>query len=287
MYYVGIGIGVVVATTAHLLLRGLQEREHGCLAVELGIDGERLHEHSDGAAEGFVLAAVEDGGEERLLFVVELSQEKSVGSGEESAAEDACAMTELVDGSRAHAEHPHEAVFAMVSLFEVGQQLGERVGAVEVLCIPALALVEGLARTGLLLYQHLLGERAHFRFDRLAAIGTVYIVEHQVHGSAVDDDVVVVDKEIVLSAIVEEAYAEEAVAHEVERLHELRLHLLEIVDALYLDGESLRSIDLLNGLAVVVETDASEQGRVKAHGRFYCAAKTPGIEAVVNDINVR
>ena len=97
------GIDVVLAAAAHLLLTGKQEVEHCRVVGKLGIDGQRLDEHSHGAAQALVLTAIKHRREQRLLLVVELRQQQGVGLGEQRALENAVRLAEGIDRVDAYA----------------------------------------------------------------------------------------------------------------------------------------------------------------------------------------
>ena len=162
VHHVAEGVGLVAAHTAHLLLSGFQKVEDGRRVVKLAIDGQRLHRHAHRMEEALVGASVVDGGEERLLFVVILGQQETVGCGEKVAPEDAVLLAETVYAGHIDAECAHLRCLAVDGFFEVGHQLCETVVAVEVPGIPLLALLESCRPTQFGFFHRQFGQRHSF-----------------------------------------------------------------------------------------------------------------------------
>ena len=186
----------VLAATAHLLLAGFQEFGHGGALGVFHVYGQGLHQHAYRAAHPLVVAAIVDGGEERLLLVVELGQQEGVGGGEQRAPEDAVLLAECIHACGVGSEGVEQAALCDGGLLKVGNQWCEHVTTVEVAGIPLLRLLEeGRLTLGLLVLRHL-GLRDLFFLGGDATVGLVDVAEHQLHRCAIDDDVVVVDEKI-------------------------------------------------------------------------------------------
>ena len=88
-------------------------------------------------------------------------------------------------------------------------------------------------------------------------------MKQQAHGSAVDDEVMIVDEEIEMAVVAQQMDAEQTVVIDVKWTHQLGGSLLDVVKVFHFQFPFLVvHIDGLHGLAVVGEFDAGEQGGV-------------------------
>ena len=286
------GIRLVLAHTAHLILTSLQIVEYPGLIVELGIDGQRLHRHTDGVQETLVGTTVVDGGEERLLFIIIFGQQEAVGRREEIALEYAILLAECVHLGHLHVERPHHTGLAVFRILKIGHQLCEAVAAVEVLCIPLLAFVKGsrLAQFGLSRCH--LGHRHRLWFQRTASVDLVYVAEHHLQGGAVADDVVDVEEEVEMFRILEQADMEKTILVDVEGRDEwLTIKKTSIFkvqcSVLNVQRKRLRIVDGLKGVALVIQFDAREQRGMCCHSGLNGPAKLVPVQRAVEHVEIR
>ena len=88
-------------------------------------------------------------------------------------------------------------------------------------------------------------------------------MKQQAHGSAVDDEVMIVDEEIEMAVVAQQMDAEQTVVIDVKWTHQLGGSLLDVVNVFHFQFPFLVvHIDGLHGLVVVGELDAGEQGGV-------------------------
>ena len=88
-YKVTIGIDVVLAAAAHLLLSFKQQVKHGGIVGEFAINGQGFNSHTHRTGKAFIITSVIDCGEQTFLLVVELGQQVGIGGGEQRALEHA------------------------------------------------------------------------------------------------------------------------------------------------------------------------------------------------------
>ena len=101
-----------------------------------------------------------------------------------------------------------QTVFCDLLLLKVWYQLSENIAAVEVLCIPFFCLFESRRLPlGLFICRHS-GQRKLLFLKREPMVSLVNVCEQQVHRSAIDDDMMIVDKEIQMVCIAKQANAE-------------------------------------------------------------------------------
>ena len=286
------GVCLMLAHTAHLILTSLQVVKHLGLIVKLGIDGQRLHRHTDGMQEALVGTSVVDGGEERLLFIIVFGQQETVGRREEIALEDAFLLAECVHLGHLHVERPHHTGLAVLRLLKVGHQLGEAVATVEVLCIPLLAFVEGSRLAQLCLSRRHLCHRHRLWFQCSATVNLVYVAEHHLQCGAVADDVVDVEEEVEMFRILEQADMEQTVLVDVEGCDEWltieRSAVFNFQCSIFnLQRERLRIIDGLKGVALVIQFDTCEQRGMRCHSGLNGPAKLVPVQRAVKHVKIR
>ena len=97
----------MLSNTPHLLLPGFQVVKHLGLIVESRIDGQRLHRHAYGVKETLVGTTVVDGGEQRFLLIIILSQQKAIGRCKEVALENTFVFAESIHLRHVHTQRPH------------------------------------------------------------------------------------------------------------------------------------------------------------------------------------
>ena len=78
VHQVIVGIEVVIAASAHLLLHGLQVVKGGSFRIELGIHWKSLHKHADRVRKSHVFSSVIDGVEDRFLLAGGLGEQQGV-----------------------------------------------------------------------------------------------------------------------------------------------------------------------------------------------------------------
>ena len=178
-------------------------------------------------------------------------------------------------------------VLAVLWLFQVGHELGEGVTAVKVGGIPSLILVKcpGLAQLGLGLCD--LHERQLLGGNGLTKVGLVDVLQHDLHRRAVHDDVVVIQKQVIVLLVAHEIDMEQAAAVQVKRHHEPALFLLDVLNVL--DCERPRLIvhvERLNGLTVIVQRDAGEQGGVGLECGLDSSKQALAVKGTIQHIDI-
>ena len=133
------------------------------------------------------------------------------------------------------------------------------------------------------------GLRHQLAFQCLTTIGFIDIFNQHPQRTAVADDVMEVQQEIVLLAVCQQTDAEQPVAHETERLHEARLLSLDVrtIDNRQLVLADFSFVDGLHGVAVIVQGDAGEECRVCFHRRFDSLCQPDTIQAAIERIAIR
>ena len=224
----------MLAAAAHLVLQQAHEVEHGGLAGELAVDGQRLHCHAHGAKGALVATAVVNGGKQRLLLVVVFRQQETECRGEEVALEDAVVFAELVDARHVNAQSAKLACLAVLALIAVGQELGEGVATVEVGGIPALGIVKGWKLACLGLIEGNLRHADGLGRDVLASVGALNVVKQHAQRGAIGYDVVNVYDKIIVIAVAHQSHAKQATAINVKWLDKVLFLVLYIIYLLYL-----------------------------------------------------
>ena len=97
----------------------------------------------------------------------------------------------------------------MLRLFKVGQQLRKRVTTVKVLGIPLFGYFESLRLLVLLLCLDNIGQRHGFRCQRLSLISGIHILQYDLHGGAVDNQMVKILEIVVVLLVVQQTDMEE------------------------------------------------------------------------------
>ena len=287
-------VDIVASAIAHLLLRGLQEVDDGSVGSELGIDRERLDKHAHRVGKLLVATSVVNGGEERLLLVVEFSKQIGICRREKRALVDGMLATERMDGVDADAERAKEGGLSGGGSYrwgaDVGNELSECVAAVEGFCIPRLCLLKSGRLTERLFLDSHFGQGYLLGSGSDSMISLVDIGEQQMHGSTVDDDMVIVDEEIERPVLAltcrkaaQQADAEQSVAIDVEWLDQRRYHRLNILDVFHMKRPRRDGIGVngLEGFSLIIEHDACEERGMRLHRCFDSIAQPIDVEAIV------
>ena len=201
-HHVGEGVGLVLAAPAHLFLALLQQFQHSRVGSELGIDGQRLYRHAHRMGKPLIGAAVIDRREQRFLLVVEFGKQIGIGRGKQRTLENSRLLAESIDTRHVQRQRACHVILAVLWLFQVGKELGEGVAAVEVLGIPLTALDQRIGLTQLRVGLGNLHEGQFLGSDSLAAVGFVNVLQHDLHRRSVHDDVMVIQKQVILVLIV-------------------------------------------------------------------------------------
>ena len=113
-------------------------------------------------------------------------------------------------------------------------------------------------------------------------------MEQQAHRCAIDDEVVVVDEQAVVTCVAQQVEAEETASVDFEGGDQKGRTLLDIIDVLHVERPRLFfQIDDLAGLAIVGELDACEKGGMRHYGLTDGFEQTCGIERSIEQIEVR
>ena len=175
----------------------------------------------------------------------------------------------------------------MLLAVKVGQQLGECVAAIKVSGIPLLSLFKLGTLAPLGIVECRLEHGLLLRFNRHSLIGLVNILEHHLHRRAVDNDVMIVDKQVIVRCVMEQTHTEQATAINVERLHQRRLQGLHVGHFLDVQFKRLLThVNALHGFARVINFYSCEQCGMRFDGRFYRAAQALAIERAVYGIEI-
>ena len=170
-------------------------------------------------------------------------------------------------------------VLAVLWLFQVGKKLGKSVAAVKILGIPLTALGQGIGLTQLRLGLSNLHEGQFLGSNGFAAVSPVNVLQHDLHRSAVNDDVMVIQKQVILVFVVQHIYVEQAAAVYVEGFYETFLHLFDLLYLLDVERPGLVvHVKRLYGFAVIVQSDAGEQRGVGLKGCFYSVKQSLAVQ---------
>ncbi len=123
----------------------------------------------------------------------------------------------------------------MLGAFDIGHELGEGIATVKVSCIPLAPIFKGLGRTSGGFSAGDFHEGHSLRSDFLAAIGFIDILEHNLHRCAVNDDVMIVQEQVIMTLVVQHTNMEQATAIDIKGFDQAALFLLDVLDLL--DGE--------------------------------------------------
>ena len=118
-------------------------------------------------------------------------------------------------------------------------------------------------------------------------ISLIDIIEQQLHGSAVDNDVMIVDEEIESLGVAQQTDAEQTVAIDIEWSDQRGLHCLNILNVFHMKRPRIDvGRNVLHRFAVVVEHDAGEKRGMRFHRCFNSFAQPVGIQAVVYCVQI-
>ena len=277
----------MLAAAPHLLLALLQQVQHCSVGREFGINGQRFNRHAHRVAVAFVRAAVINGCEQAFLLVVELSQQEGIGRREQRALVDAVALAIVLNASHVECHAAKQIVLAVLGLLQIGHKLGESIAAVEVGRIPAFALVKGrrLAQLGLGLSN--LHDRHFLGLDLYSTVSLVDVLQNNLHRCAIDNDVVIVQKEVIILLIPQQVDVEQASAFQVKRLDEAGLFLLDVSNILDVKCPLfLFQVQCLNGVPIVVQLDACEQCGMSHKGCANSLEQPVAVERAVKNIYI-
>ena len=218
---VGIGIDIVFTATDHLFLTCFQEVEHSSLFRELGINGQRLHRHTNGMLELLLGTVVENRGKQRFLLVVILGQQEGICRREESAFLNAIGLTEGIHLVHVDVENADFMGGRVFGNLEVGDELGKCVTTVKILGIPLFSLFKGWCFAhlgfgkGKFLHRHLLGGK------RVTVVSLLHIAKHVGKRGAVEDDMMCIEEPIEMVSAAHHFNMKQPAAIKLERLNEL------------------------------------------------------------------
>ena len=266
---VGICIEPVLAATRHLLLSGLQKIEHGGLVGEVCIDRHCLDQHTDRMCRPTVVASTDDGAEQRCLLVIVFGYQETVGRREDGALENAVFAAESIYAGTVNMHAPRLQSVSILGSVQVGQQGGEAVAAVVLLCIPLPVRLE-LGRLSLFLFfEGQLGHRDCLRCQFLALVGCPNVVQEHLQRRAVANDMVDVEEPVVVLVVAQHPHTEETVVIDVERLDKAFDGSPDIGDVLNFERPFLAVIDRLYRVAMFVHSYACQEGRMVGNCSFY------------------
>ena len=289
-HHVTIGIDFVFTESAHLLLQRLQIFLHRGFVGKLRIHGNRLHVHTHRTVQPLVGTTVIDGVEKRLLVVVVLGKQIGIGCREEGALEDVMRGAEILHTLRTDRQLTTRTPFLACVSLAVGSHLRKRFRTVEISGKPLLGLLESRCIPGLCLaVGHIHHAQAVVTFPRLPIpVGEVDVVQHQTHRRTINDDVMIVDKQIETDVVTEQADAEQAVATDIERLHQALFLPFKVIRFFHRQAPRLvRHVDGLRRLPAFVQHYARKQGRVTLDGRLDGATQALTVQTSVQLINIR
>ena len=278
----------MLTAAIHLLLAGLEVVQHGGLVGEGGINGQRLHRHTHGMLETLVCATIVDGIEEGFLLVVVLCQKVGVNRCKQGTFIDTVLFAEGIHLGHVGTHYALHVRLRVFLDFQVGKKLGEGVATVEVLGVPAFALLEsvGLAQLGLSNGQFRLCQL--LRSERATVIDRLHIVNQDAVRGSVADKVVGVEEPVEVFLVLHQAGVEEPSAVELVGLDELPLLRFDVGDLLHGKAEFFFvHIDGLEGVAFAAHLNAGEERGMRLEGRHDGPAQALGVETTVKDIEIR
>ena len=147
----------------------------------------------------------------------------------------------------------------MSSTFQVGNERGERVTAIKVLGIPLPAFLEGrcLSHTGF--GNGLIHERRLLWLQCLAVVGRFDIGQHHFQREGVANDMVDVEKEIVMVFVLEQTNMKQTVIIYVEWYNHPLFLCFDVSHGFYFQYKRPTAVKCLDGVALLIQCYTREE----------------------------